>query len=82
MVPCFMNFGYQTMIDLPKKDNLEEYAMYFQLSMTSTQYKYRVPGHKFYSQFNHLTFAHGILKKICYTWDRQVYRGSDEESGN
>lgn len=49
MVPCFMYFGYQTVIDLPKKDNLEEYAMYFQLSMTSTQYKYRVPGHKFYS---------------------------------
>lgn len=38
MVPCFMNFVYQTMADLLKKDNLEEYAMYFQLSMTSTQH--------------------------------------------
>lgn len=38
MVPCFMNFGYQTMTKLPKKDNLEEYALYFQLSVTSAQH--------------------------------------------
>lgn len=33
-----MNFGYQTMTKLPKKDNLEEYALYFQLSVTSAQH--------------------------------------------